>query len=372
MSDFAQIIGRNIEQLRESRGMSKKDLADLLGVTRQTLDNYLKGRQIIDSGKLALLAREFSKSMDFFLSATADRGASLLYRAERAADTPAEVIDLIIRRFELYAELLEVIQLKSVFHPPTYTVKLEGPVSLSESDQRMIEEIAGKTRRALGLDGVTGQDLFLALEDAGINILAFPTDPQAEVWAASAYSEESGAYIYVNDDGSISEERKIFSLIHELGHLVLHRHRYSYDNVELKYVSRRKDIYEKVADHFASSFLLPRHRLEQDVERLGDISPNSIFYLKQKYKVSFQAMVMALHNYQLISDHQRGRFFAFLNAGGYSKAEPHPLPYFEKGTRYRLLVQKLYQDGEIGVNKVAEYLDLPISEARRVVREWGV
>lgn len=58
MSDFAQIIGRNIEQLRESRGMSKKDLADLLGVTRQTLDNYLKGRQIIDSGKLALLARE--------------------------------------------------------------------------------------------------------------------------------------------------------------------------------------------------------------------------------------------------------------------------------------------------------------------------
>ena len=118
MSDFAQIIGRNIEQLRESRGMSKKDLADLLGVTRQTLDNYLKGRQIIDSGKLALLAREFSKSMDFFPIRDCRQRCVSSVPGREAADTPAEVIDLIIRRFELYAELLEVIQQKSVFPSP--------------------------------------------------------------------------------------------------------------------------------------------------------------------------------------------------------------------------------------------------------------
>jgi transcriptional regulator with XRE-family HTH domain len=175
--------------------MSKRDLASLLGVTRQTLDNYIKGKQVIDSSKLAVLAQGFNKPMDFFLSPAVNRGASLLYRAERAADTPDHVIASILRRFELYAELLQLTQRKSVFHPPTYTVKLEGQLKLSESDERLIEEVAGKTRMTLGLDGVTGHDVFYALEGAGINILAFPTDPQAEAWGASAYSVESGAFI---------------------------------------------------------------------------------------------------------------------------------------------------------------------------------
>lgn len=89
-------------------------------------------------------------------------------------------------------------------------------------------------------------------------------------------------------------------------------------------------------------------------------------------KVSFQAVVMALRNYGLISEQEKSKFFAILAARGYREAEPEPLRYFEKNIRYNLHVQNLYRAGAIGVNKVAEYLGLPIIEARRVVQEWGV
>lgn len=372
VDELAVIIGRNIDELRVSRGVSKKDLAALLGVTRPTLDNYIKGNQIIDSGKLALLAREFNKSLDFFLTSPKDEASTLMYRAERAADTPEQIIDGIVRRFELYSQLLRIVGQRSVFIPPTYALRLEGKRKLTDLDKRVIEDVALKCRRVLGLEGVAGHDLFLALEEVGISILAFPTDPAAQVWGASAFSTESGAFIYVNDHTSVAEERKIFSLIHELGHLILHRDRYSLRHSEVKYVSRRQELNEKVADHFASSFLVPRHKLQQEVEGIGDVSIESVFYLKRKFRVSFQAIVMALKNYSMISDKQSGRLFAFLNARGFNKSEPAPLPYFEKNNRYKLYIQTLYRTGEIGLNKVAEFLDLSVVEARQMSQQWGI
>lgn len=373
MDGLAELIGRNIDALRISKGITKTDLAVLLGVTRPTLDNYIKGKQIIDSGKLALLARKFNRSMDYFLSSTEEHGSYLMYRAERAIDTPIMIVDSIMHRFDLYADLLLNFKKEAVFVPPTYSIRLSGQQKLTESDKRMIEEVALKCRRALSLEGITGGDLFWAVEEAGINVLAFPTDPNAKVWGASAYSHESGSYVYVNDHDSIPEERKIFSLIHELGHLVLHRDLYWHDPEELKYMSKRKDINEQVADHFASSFLLPRARLEREISILGnDPSISNIFTLKRRYNVSFQAVVMALRSYGLLSKEAASKFFAFLNSRGYMDTEPKPLPYIEKNHQLTFCLQNLYERGEIGLNKVAEYLGLSLLEARKVVREWGV
>ncbi len=81
---------------------------------------------------------------------------------------------------------------------------------------------------------------------------------------------------------------------------------------------------------------------------------------------------MALSNYGLLSKEDTRKFFAQLNWKGYKSDEPSPLPYFEKNHRFTLYLQNLYNNGGIGLNKVAEYLDVSIVEARKTVREWGV
>lgn len=372
MENLPEIIGRNIEEMRASRGISKTELAQLIAVSRPTLDGYLKGRQIIDSGKLAVLAREFDKPLDFFLSSSAKRLPPLMFRVGNAGKAGPKLIDGVARRFQLYADLLIHFPEQSAFNPPTYTVKLQGQKELAENDKKAIERIAQKIRRGLSVEGADGCDLFVALEEAGINIVASATDPEAELWGASAFSHDLGAYIYVNDDLKITEERKIFSLIHELGHLVLHRGGYMSIHSDLKYAGKEKDINEKMADHFASCFLLPKDRIEKEQAIIGEnISYNDIMYLKNRYKVSFIVAVRALTNHGFISQPQARGFEDQLHARGYIETEPKPLPYFEKSNRYSLLVRNLYRNGSIGLNKVAEYLGISLIETRKTVKEWG-
>ncbi len=61
------VIGKRIEQLREAQGLTIAELADILGITRQTMAKYLAGKQAISSDKLVVLARRFGKSLDWFL-----------------------------------------------------------------------------------------------------------------------------------------------------------------------------------------------------------------------------------------------------------------------------------------------------------------
>ncbi|NLJ24948.1 MAG: helix-turn-helix transcriptional regulator, partial [Firmicutes bacterium] len=47
--DMAQTIGGRIDELRHARDLSVADVAELIGVTRQTMSNYIAGRQVISS-----------------------------------------------------------------------------------------------------------------------------------------------------------------------------------------------------------------------------------------------------------------------------------------------------------------------------------
>ncbi len=335
--DIAQIIGGRIDELRHARDLSVADMAELIGVTRQTMSNYIAGRQVISSSDLAILARMFGRSLDFFLGDDSYENMTLMFRAEKADSVPDEILGAVLQRFRRYAEVLSLAGVKTAFVPPTYSLKLEGKSALTEDDRRAIEEVADRLRTLLGLEGVFGPDLFLGLEDAGINIVASPY--KASIWAMSAHSPKLGSFIWVNDCDSISEGRKIFSLIDELGHLVLHRENYIVAGPELRYTSRRNSMQERAADHFAGCFLLPRKRLSADPSLKGVVTLNRVVAAKNRYRVSVQSLIMALGNYGLISRQESKSLFATLNRrmGGLTK-EPKPLPHFEKDQKLKAIV----------------------------------
>lgn len=366
--EIAKVIGRKIDELRELRGMTQMELGELLGVTRQTISNYLAGNQIIDSGKLFKLARYFGKSLDYFLCEDEEPAPlTLMFRAAHPNENDQASFDKVIRRFKLYEQALMLVGQKVSFLPSSHSLQSDGE-SLCEQEKGLIEDIAYKQRQFLGIDGAVGQSLFSVLEDAGFNIVAFPLE--AEIWGMSAHSD-IGPFIYVNDASGICEERKIFSLAHELGHLILDRRQYS--SSHFKHQSARKDVHELAADHFAACFLLPRERLKQE-SNLG-IPLNSmpqLLRLKQKYNVSIQTLIRSLNEYGLLSNSSKIQLFRYLSAKGYRKTEPHPISYVEKGDKLIRLVQHLYLEGQIGPSKVAELLDISLQDARSLTREWGV
>lgn len=65
-------LGEKIYNLRKKKGLSQVDLADMLGVSRQSVSNWETGSSNPEIGKLSPLAQALGVTVDFLLDETAD------------------------------------------------------------------------------------------------------------------------------------------------------------------------------------------------------------------------------------------------------------------------------------------------------------
>lgn len=61
-----KFIGNKIYSLRLSKGLSRQQLADTIGVTHQQLQKYEKGVNRIAVGRLVLIAKALEKNVEYF------------------------------------------------------------------------------------------------------------------------------------------------------------------------------------------------------------------------------------------------------------------------------------------------------------------
>jgi Zn-dependent peptidase ImmA (M78 family) len=277
----------------------------------------------------------------------------------------------IAEKFKLYHEIIELSDdpVKD-YLPEEYKLKIEGN-KLNKKEKAAIEKIAEKQRRYMGVDDALNINVFTLFEENNINVIAQEIK-DTNLDAVSAYSEDKGAYIFINDSRDIPEERKIFSAVHELGHLILHRDQYSKDINDLKYANTRiKDIKEKAADHFAMAFLVPANVLKNyDYYFDGYIDLDLIIEKKREFGVSAKSLIMTLNKYGYIDGKILGALFKKLKEAGFDKKEPEPRDYIRKNEKLFALVRKLVIKEEITINKAAEVLNIPVLEMRKLAKKW--
>lgn len=61
---------KNLRRLRESRGISQQKLADILGITQQSIYKYEKLKIEPDIGTLVLMADYFNTTVDYLIGHT--------------------------------------------------------------------------------------------------------------------------------------------------------------------------------------------------------------------------------------------------------------------------------------------------------------
>ena len=66
ISEVDQFIGKKIYSLRLAKGLSRQQLAEVIGVTHQQLQKYEKGTNRISVGRLVLISKALSKDVVFF------------------------------------------------------------------------------------------------------------------------------------------------------------------------------------------------------------------------------------------------------------------------------------------------------------------
>jgi len=155
-------------------------------------------------------------------------------------------------------------------------------------------EMANKARKDLKLnENESVRDICSLLEKkAGIKIYTKEFTTSDDFFGLSVGINDGGPAIIVNTGDRISIERQIFSVAHELGHLLMHLNAYNAS------VYEENDEEEKEANEFASYFLMPKDSFEKEWNKNTNLNfVDKVLKIKAIFRVSYQVVLYRLKEY---------------------------------------------------------------------------
>jgi Zn-dependent peptidase ImmA (M78 family) len=300
--------GERLQLIREFKGLTQKELGDLLAVPAARISEYEKNKRPPPESFILRLALSTGFHPQFFAHRLADPFVESECSFRHRRDTTQKLKDQV----RAYASLLGLVVegLREAVAFPPFAVP---HITASEPDE--IEYAAEETRRLWSLDNNAPiSQVGRALERAGVIIVASSVDT-SKIDAFSRFG--SASLVFLNRGAGTSPSRWHFDLSHELGHLVMHRHIWtgSLDT-------------EKSADRFASAFLLPRGAFIREYGT-RPFSWERVFELKRRWKVSAAAIVRRSKDLGLISDTTYRRSYQYMSYKGWTRCEPYEFEFQE-------------------------------------------
>lgn len=318
---------------RKRRGLTKKSLANAVGVTDRMISFYQTGIKAPSEQTLLRLATTLRFPVEFFQGDDLDESLinSASFRALRSMTSAQR--DAAHASGVLAAHLGRWIEARFA---------LPAPQIPSLRGFNHIEAAAQALRADWGLNDRPLGNLVHILESRGVRIFSLPTD-SAKVDAFSAW-DGTVPFIFVNTGKST--ERTRFDLAHELGHLTLHQHG--------KPVGRRA---EEEADRFAAAFLMP----QSSVLAHGPRNPSLAVLVqhKRRWGVSVAALAHRLHEVGLASDWTyRGIYIELAKRG----RDDEPEPMAPEGSQVLAKVLAALRKEGVSHSAIARDLSLSIED----------
>lgn len=323
---------------RIRRKLTKKGLAEAIGVDQKTIIRYESGEITPPPESLSILARTLRFPENFFegddidappVEAVSFRALTTLTIRDRDAALVAAsfaflLSDWMAKNFSLPKD--ELIDLKEDANP---------------------ESAAYYLRQEWGLGIKPISNLIHLLESKGIRVFSLVENTRS-VDAFSIWRKDV-PYIFLNT--TKTAERSRFDAAHELGHLILHKHGGP---------SGRKA--EEQANQFASAFLMPEEDIKAKLPRVHSL--NQLIEAKKVWRVSMAALNYRLHKLDITTEWQYRNFCIQINER-FKSGEPYPLKR-EMSIVWEKIFNALRVEKTTKHN-IAESLGLPVSEIEDLV-----
>ena len=309
-----KIISSRITEAREARAFSMGELADSIGITRQSISKYEKGIINPMPEVLQSISNTLDFPIDFFYKTrnpSSSASSALFFRSKAQIPQKAQVAclyqiiwsDEIKRQLDTYANFITP-------NVPTSNIEYD---ELSGSD---IEELALDIRNGWGLGDNPIGDLIGILENNGVIVSQFATNKFCGFKGIDAFSSwKNGVPYILYHSIQKSAVRTRFSLLHELGHLVMHS-TISSDDAKKKVIV---DLADSQADRFAAAFLLPATSFPNDIR---GTSLSSLKITKSKWGVALSTIIRRCETLELLSDNQLSYLKRQMTTLKYWRKEP--------------------------------------------------
>lgn len=306
---LAKLVPDRLREARLARGFTMKELAEKVGVTRQSISQYELGQSSPSGEVLSKLVRELDFPLGYF-SNPPDKEIPSSVTFFRSLSSATKKSREMIKQRERWVEKIYLYLQEYLYFPEVNIPQFEYFSSRNEEEKaEEIETIAKNVRKNWGLGLGPISDVLLLLEKEGIIITRF----KFNVLKTDACSQWRGnrPFIYLSDDkGSACRSR--FDAAHELAHLLFH----SWIEGE-EQLSKINKVIEKEADRFAGAFLLPRESFSREVM---STSIEHFKELKKRWKVSIRAMIYRCEDLGILSKNQT--LYLWKQVSRYRKKEP--------------------------------------------------
>lgn len=339
------------ERLKSARvmaGLSLQDLADKLQnrVSRQALHKYEKGEFMPNSEMLGFLCDALGVRPDYFYRKTEVKMGEISFRKrqnfpvkdrkgleERAKDV-----------LERYLELEQILNIS-----PNFSLNFKDRSIKSNED---VEKVAFDLRKAWKLGNDPIFNLIELLEDNKIKVIEIESSDTFDGLSAWA-NNEAIPVIVLNNSNIKSLDRKRFTALHELAHLIL--------NLD-EYTEKQK---EKFCNYFAGAMLLPEDTLRKEV---GDSRTKLLLpelgAIKKQYGISIQAIAYRMKDLGIITAAYFKQFMFFISQSGFRIEEPFPYEGQEQSRRFNQLLFRALGEELISMSKAASLNNQKLAEFR--------
>lgn len=204
------------------------------------------------------------------------------------------------------------------------------------------ERIAQKIRSFLNIENGPIRSIIDTIQRLGVIVHFFVPPYSIKIDGVSFITRKGYPIILINE--SISDSRKVFTIAHELGHLILH---YKY------MVSDNRDV-EGEANLFASELLMPSIAIKTSLYNL-DIQ--KLCNLKAYWRVSLKSLLYRANSLSCVTKDQYRRWMMKYNANKWYLEEPYEFS-IEKPTLLNKIFNLYFTRLEYTEEELLDLLDL--------------
>lgn len=348
----SQSFAERFRSARLMKGFSLQDLADELGnkVSRQALHKYEKGSVVPDSNMIGLLCDAFGVRPDYFFSTNQLELGNIEFRKLKKLSAKEEnkILEHARDYLSRYIELENILGIENKFVNPLK----DFPVIESFAD---IERAANLVRSAwkIGTDAIV--NVVELLEENHIKVIYLEAGDAydgMQTWVLN----HNIPVIAINQNVVKKDDRKRFTAMHELAHLLLKLP----DNLSEKEK-------ERYCHQFAAAFLFPGDALKKELgDKRSRIHVQELGALKLQYGISMQAIIMRSKELEIISDATCKALFNMFKQMNWRIDEPFEYKGKEVSTRFDSLLYRALAEDLITVSKAAALKNLKVAEFHKL------
>lgn len=336
MNAFAQ----RLKSARKMKGWSLQELADNVAITisKQALHKYELGSMKPTGEVLIAMSKALDLKPDYFLREPVELGSvEFRKKAKLSVKQEESIKEKVKDRLERYLEVEQLLNIKTKF---SNTIKNIRIAEVEDVEAAALKLIKGWN---LGFDPIP--NVIEMLEEHGVRVI--------EIDAPDAFD---GLSTFVGDipvvviNKNYAIERKRFTALHELGHLVLT-------------IEESADK-ERICHAFAGALLLPDNCLEKLIgDKRNNIAPGELVSIKEQFGISVQAIMMRAQLKGIVDKNAADRFWKSM-AGNKKEEGLGSFAGNEKSYRFEHMVFRLAAEDIVSLSKAANLAGLKLAEFR--------